>query len=60
MTSPGWTVEFSGGTLFELLERGWRGAHGRLQWSLTSKAEMILLDGARAVEGVRTAAESRR
>ena len=46
---PRLTVDFSGGTLFELLNALAR-SHGRLQWSLTSKAEMILLDGARAVD----------
>ena len=48
---PRLSLDFSGGTLFDLLNALAR-SHGRLQWSLTAKAEMILLDGARAVDAV--------
>jgi len=48
---PPLSLDFPGGTLFDLLNALAR-AHGRLRWSLTSKAETIFLDGTRAVDAV--------
>ena len=48
---PRLSLDFPGGTLFDLLNALAR-SHGRLHWSLTSKAETIFLDGTRAVEAV--------
>jgi len=48
---PRLSLDFSGGTLFDLLNALAR-SHDRLHWSLTSKAETIFLDGTRAVEAV--------